>query len=88
MILVLAMALLVLPGLRIVPETHRFVVVRLGRIHSILEPGLRFVLPAVDRVIRVDLNLALPDWQSMSEPELQAQLRKLALSGQLPKPIS
>jgi regulator of protease activity HflC (stomatin/prohibitin superfamily) len=84
LIFLLAAAIPVLLAVRVVPETERFIVFRLGKLYGVLEPGLRWVLPGLDQVIRVDLNGALPNWQSLSEPDLQAQLRQLALSGQLP----
>jgi regulator of protease activity HflC (stomatin/prohibitin superfamily) len=76
----------ILLSLRIVPESHRYIVLRLGRFHRILQPGLRWVLPGMDRVRGVDLNVALPEWQSLSEAELQSRLRHLAVTGQLPPP--
>jgi regulator of protease activity HflC (stomatin/prohibitin superfamily) len=35
---------------RIVPQQHAWVVERLGRFHEVLEPGLRIIIPFVDRV--------------------------------------
>jgi regulator of protease activity HflC (stomatin/prohibitin superfamily) len=87
LILLAALALAILPGIRVVPDAQRFVVFRLGRIHSVLEPGIRLILPGLDRTLRVDLNRALPDWQSLPEPELQDQVRQLVLSGQVPTSI-
>lgn len=83
LLVLLAAAILVVLGVRVVPETQRFVVFRRGRLYAVLGPGLRWVLPGLDRVIRVDLDRALPNWQRLSESDLQAQLHRLALSGQL-----
>ena len=85
--LILLVVLPVIPillSLRIVPESHRYVVFRLGRFHRILQPGLRWVLPGTDRVRHVDLNVVLPGWQSLSDAELQSRLQHLAATGQLP----
>src|SRR5690348_8216782 len=37
-------------AIRVVPQQHAFVVERWGRFHEVLEPGLRFVVPFVDRL--------------------------------------
>lgn len=84
LLLLALLALPVLQGICIVPEAQRVVVLRLGRFRAILGPGLHWILPGVDRVIRVDLGRSLPDWQSLAEPELQDRLRQLAVTGQLP----
>jgi hypothetical protein len=84
LLILLLAAIPVFLAVRVVPETQRFVVFRLGRVYGVLEPGLRWVIPGLDQVIRVDLNRAIPNWQSLSESDLQAQLRRLAQSGQLP----
>ncbi|SFS18991.1 SPFH domain-containing protein [Yoonia litorea] len=37
-------------GVRIVPQSEKFVVERLGRLHSVLGPGINFIVPFLDRV--------------------------------------
>lgn len=73
-------------GIRIVPESRRFVVLRLGRFHRVLQPGLRWILPGLDQVLRVQLNISVPEWQSLSESDLHARLRELTVTGQLAVP--
>ncbi len=49
--LVIALAIVfVVEGVRIVPQQEAWVVERLGRFHEVLEPGLRIIIPIVDRV--------------------------------------
>ena len=43
-------AAFVIEGVRIVPQQSAYVVERLGRFHSILEPGLNLIIPFLDRV--------------------------------------
>jgi regulator of protease activity HflC (stomatin/prohibitin superfamily) len=43
-------AAFVVEGVRIVPQQSAYVVERLGRFHSILEPGLNLIIPFLDRV--------------------------------------
>jgi len=48
---ILALAIVfVIEGVRIVPQQNAWVVERLGRYHETLEPGLRIIVPFVDRV--------------------------------------
>ena len=40
----------VMVGVRIVPQSEKYVVERLGRLHSVLGPGINFIVPFLDRV--------------------------------------
>ena len=40
----------VMAGVRIVPQSEKFVVERLGRLQSVLGPGINFIVPFLDRV--------------------------------------
>lgn len=40
----------VLKGVRIVPQSQKFVVERFGRLHSVLGPGINFIVPFLDSV--------------------------------------
>jgi regulator of protease activity HflC (stomatin/prohibitin superfamily) len=42
--------LLVSKGVRIVPQSEKFVVERFGRLRTVLGPGINFVIPLIDRV--------------------------------------
>ena len=42
--------IVVIKAIRVVPQQHAFVVERLGRFYAVLQPGLNFVIPFVDRV--------------------------------------
>ena len=83
LLVLIAAAFPIALGVRVVPEAERFVVFRLGRFFRVFGPGLHWVLPGIDQITRVKLNRALPNWQSMSESDLQAELQRLAVSGQL-----
>ena len=37
-------------GVRIVPQSEKFVVERFGRLHAVLGPGINFIVPFLDRV--------------------------------------
>ena len=49
--LIIALAVVfVIEGVRILPQQEAWVVERLGRFHEVLEPGLRIIIPIVDRI--------------------------------------
>jgi regulator of protease activity HflC (stomatin/prohibitin superfamily) len=53
---VAAFLLIVPPGVRIVAQYERGVQLRFGRYVSTREPGIRFMIPWVDRMIKVDMR--------------------------------
>ncbi|HHE76724.1 MAG TPA: slipin family protein [Candidatus Parcubacteria bacterium] len=52
---------LILGGIRIVDQYERGVVLTFGRYTSTRQPGLRWVFPAVQKMIKVDLRIATVD---------------------------
>jgi regulator of protease activity HflC (stomatin/prohibitin superfamily) len=42
--------IVIVKSIRVVPQQHAYVVERLGRFYAVLQPGLNFVIPFVDRV--------------------------------------
>ncbi len=68
MVVALVVGLLVLAGLglsiRIVKQYEKGVLFRLGRVIGVREPGLRFIIPVVDRLHRVSLRIVTMPIQS------------------------
>ncbi|MDR3355389.1 MAG: slipin family protein [Synergistaceae bacterium] len=62
-VLVGAVLLIVLlvAGVNIVPEYQRLVIFRLGRLWGSSGPGIVYVIPMIDRVLRVDLRVVTLD---------------------------
>ena len=61
-VIVLAILLfLVSTAIKIIPEYERAVVFRLGRLSAVKGPGLIFLIPFVDRAVRVDLRVITMD---------------------------
>jgi regulator of protease activity HflC (stomatin/prohibitin superfamily) len=64
--------------IRAVPQQHAYVIERLGRFHAVLEPGLNFVVPLVDRVAyRHDLReipLDVPSQICITKDNTQLQV--------------
>ncbi len=54
---------------------------RLGCFQRVLGPGLHWILPGVDRVLRVCLDRVLPDWRQLGAEEIRERLGELARQG-------
>jgi regulator of protease activity HflC (stomatin/prohibitin superfamily) len=50
LVLFIIALIVVIKAIRVVPQQHAWVVERLGRFHAVLEPGLNFVIPFIDRL--------------------------------------
>lgn len=61
LILVVFLALFIISGVRILPEYERGVVFRLGRYVGTREAGLRWIIPGVDRMVRIGLREIVMD---------------------------
>lgn len=63
---------------KIVPQQHAWVLERLGRFHSVLAPGLNFVMPFVDRVaykhILMEIPLDVPSQVCITRDNTQLQV--------------
>jgi regulator of protease activity HflC (stomatin/prohibitin superfamily) len=54
-------------------ESERIAIYRLGRFVGIVGPGLVFMIPGLDKVVRInlnDLNKKVPGWQALPKEEL------------------
>ncbi len=60
-ILIVLAAIIILSGLRIIDQWEKGVVLTLGKFTGIREPGLRFVIPIIQRMIRVDMRVRTID---------------------------
>ncbi len=75
-ILMILVLLVLLKSLRIVRENERLVMYRLGRLYRIAGPGLLFLMPFVDKGVKVNLAEAVPGWQCLSPSELEDKIRE------------
>lgn len=53
--------LFLLLGIRVVDQYERAVKLRLGKYKRTLQPGLRWIIPIVDRIIKVDIRVVAVD---------------------------
>jgi regulator of protease activity HflC (stomatin/prohibitin superfamily) len=78
----LAAAVLLAASTRVLREYERGVVFRLGRLRPLYEPGPRLLLPAVDRLIRVDLRvvtLTIPPQEVITRDNVPARVNAVVL---------
>jgi len=64
--------------IKIVPQQHAWVLERLGRFHSVLQPGLNFVVPFIDRIayrhILMEIPLDVPSQICITKDNTQLQV--------------
>jgi regulator of protease activity HflC (stomatin/prohibitin superfamily) len=70
--------IVIVKAIRVVPQQHALVVERLGRFYAVLQPGLNFVIPFIDRVAyRHDLReipLDVPSQVCITKDNTQLQV--------------
>lgn len=55
-VVVLLFMLIIIPGIRIINQYERGVVLRLGKYSRTLQPGFRVIIPYLDRMLKVDIR--------------------------------
>ena len=59
--LALLVLLVVVSGIKIIRPYERGLVERLGKYHATVEPGLRLIVPFMDRIVKVDMRESVVD---------------------------
>jgi len=67
-------------SLKILREDERMVVFRLGRFLRVMGPGWVWVIPFIDKGVKVNLNKDIPGWQVLSKTELEERIRALVMN--------
>ena len=83
-IVVVVLVLLVLAGssMRVLKEYERGVAFRLGRLREPLSPGVRLLVPGLDKLIRVDLRvvtLTIPPQEVITRDNVPARVNAVVL---------
>lgn len=82
---VLSIAVLIMLGIasiRVIREYERAIVFRLGRLKGPLGPGLVFLLPGLDKMVRVDLRvvtLTIPPQEVITKDNVTARVNAVVL---------
>ena len=73
---ILAFALMIVAGFgyREASSNERLAVYRLGRLVDVRSSGPTWIIPLIENSVRVDLNLSVPDWESLSPEDLNAKI--------------
>jgi regulator of protease activity HflC (stomatin/prohibitin superfamily) len=82
LVLALAGALLALASVKVLREYERGVSFRLGRLRPVLEPGVRVVVPGMDKLVRVDLRvvtLTIPPQEVITKDNVPARVNAVVL---------
>ena len=77
-LVLLALAL----SLKIITQYERGIVFRLGRLRPVYEPGLRLVVPFLERLVRVDtrvVTLTIPPQEVITEDNVPARVNAVVL---------
>jgi len=83
LLVICAVAILfVVSSIKVVKESQRAVIFRLGQLVGVGGPGLVFLVPVVDKVKIVDLNQWVPEWQALSKTELDERVKAVVFSHQ------
>lgn len=68
----------ILKGVRIVPQSEKFVIERFGRLHSVLNPGLNFIIPFLDvlahRISILERQLPTASQDAISKDNVMVQV--------------
>lgn len=59
--ILLPLIYIIVSGIRIIDQYERGVVLTLGAYSGVLEPGLRVIIPVVQRIIKVDIRITTSD---------------------------
>lgn len=82
-VVVVAVALLfLLASVKIIREYERGVAFRLGRLRPVLDPGVRLILPGLEKMVRVDLRivtLTIPPQEVITKDNVPARVNAVVL---------
>ena len=80
-VLIILLVLLLASGVRVLREYERGVIFRLGRLIAQKGPGLIFLIPIVDRMVRIDLRtvtLTVPPQEVISRDNVTVRVNAVA----------
>jgi len=73
-------AILMSFSIRILRGDERMVVLRLGHFSKVAGPGLVWLIPLIDKGIKVNLSKEFPGWQVLSKIELEERIKASVLN--------
>jgi regulator of protease activity HflC (stomatin/prohibitin superfamily) len=82
LVLAIAVLALVLASVKVLREYERGVAFRLGRLRPVLEPGVRVIVPGMDKLVRADLRvvtLTIPPQEVITKDNVPARVNAVVL---------
>ena len=76
--LLIALLVIAAKSFAVAKEDERLVVIRLGKLLGVYGPGLSIVVPFLDRVVRVKVEM-IAGWRELGESELQQRAAQIAM---------
>ncbi len=67
-------------SIKILRGDERMVVLRLGHLSRIVGPGLVWLIPIIEKGIKVNLSKEFPGWQVLSKIELEEKIKASVLN--------
>jgi regulator of protease activity HflC (stomatin/prohibitin superfamily) len=78
-VILVLMILFFVSSIRILKESQRAAIFRLGQFVAVTGPGIIFMMPIVEKSKVVDLNKLIPEWRELSKTELDERVKAVAL---------
>ncbi len=73
----LVIMILIICGARVLRENERAVIFRMGLLLHTRGPGIIYVIPLIERMIRVNLDKQLPGWRGLLNEDFNHRVQKL-----------
>ena len=78
--LLIALLAVAAKSFAVAKEDERLVILRLGKLLGVYGPGLSVVVPFIDRVVRVKVEM-IAGWRELSESEVRQRAAQIAMGG-------
>ncbi len=76
--ILIILGILALSGFKVIKKFERAVIISFLRgLVGTRDPGIIYVIPFMERFIRVDLDKNLPHWQQLSKDDLNQKVQEL-----------
>ena len=75
--ILIGIVILIAFGARVLRDNERAVIFRLGMSLGTRGPGIIYVIPLIERMIRVNLDKQVPGWHGILRDDLDQRVQKL-----------
>jgi len=78
--LIILLIIIALMSLKTLRDDERLVIFRFGRFFKIVGPGMVFIIPGIDKGVKINLSKEIPGWQGLSKDELETRIKNAVMS--------